>query len=86
MSAARVTDRLLTLGDVADYLGCSVRTVKRRVRAGGLPAYRDGRLVRVREADLARYVAERVARAAPAAIRPVRAAGPRLRPGEKLWD
>ncbi len=33
--------RLLTLRDVAGELGCSVATVKRRVRAGVLPAFVD---------------------------------------------
>jgi excisionase family DNA binding protein len=52
-----VTDRLLTLDEVARTIGCSVATVKRRVRAGLIPVFRDGRIVRLREADLRRYVA-----------------------------
>lgn len=75
---------LLTLPQVADRLGCSVATVKRRIRDGALLTFRDGRLVRVRELDLDRYIAEHVTRTAPA-----RGASPRggvtLAPGERLW-
>lgn len=51
--------RLLTLPEVCDALGCSPKTLQRRIRAGELPVIRDGRLVRVHPADLARYVAAR---------------------------
>ena len=47
---------LMTLQDVADYLRCSLKTVKRRVDAGDLPVIRDGRMVRVHPRDLNRYV------------------------------
>jgi excisionase family DNA binding protein len=76
--------RLLTLQDVAHELRCSVPTVKRRIRSGALPTYRDGRLVRVREDDLRRYVAERVCRRSQTSDRA--AAGRALGPGERLWD
>lgn len=80
-----MTGRLLTLAEVADALGCSVATVKRRIRSGVLPAFVDGRLVRVRDSDLARYVAERVARRSSG--RPVLAgAGSRLPSNARLWD
>ena len=74
---------LLTLRQAAQLLGCSIATVKRRIAAGSLPAFKDGGLVRVREDDLRRYVAERVARAA--AGRPA-ATGSTLAPGARLWD
>jgi excisionase family DNA binding protein len=77
--------RLLTLREVADELRCSVPTVKRRIAVGVLPTYRDGRLVRVREDDLRRYVAERVCHCAQAS-EPTRASGRTLREGERLWD
>ena len=51
--------RLLSLAEVADRLSCSLKTLQRRIRAGDLPVIRDGRLVRVHPADLARYVAAR---------------------------
>jgi excisionase family DNA binding protein len=77
--------RLLTLREVADELRCSVATVKRRIRAGVLPTYRDGHLVRVREDDLRRYVAERVYSRSTTPERAA-AAGQALPKGARLWD
>jgi excisionase family DNA binding protein len=51
--------RLLSLAETADLLGCSMKTLQRRVQAGDLPVIRDGRLVRVHPEDLRRYVAAR---------------------------
>jgi excisionase family DNA binding protein len=51
--------RLLSLAETGDRLGCSLKTLRRRIRAGELPVIRDGRLLRVHPADLARYVAAR---------------------------
>ncbi len=76
-------DELLTLPQVAARLSCSVATVKRRIRSGALPAYRDGRLVRVRKLDVDRYVAERVTRSA-SERKPL--VGVVLAPDERLWD
>lgn len=78
--------RLLTLRQVANELGCSVATVKRRIRSGALPAFVDGRIVRVREADLTRYVAERVSRRTQAEAACQSVAGRTLPPGSRLWD
>lgn len=80
-----MTGRLLTLPEVADALGCSVATVKRRIGSGVLPAFVDGRLVRVRDADLARYVAERVVRRS-SGRRVSAAVGLSLAPNARLWD
>jgi excisionase family DNA binding protein len=77
-------NRLLTLDQVADELGCSISTVKRRVRHGVLPVFKDDGIVRVREADLRRYVIERVKRLQPG--RPAIAGGYELPPGDRLWD
>lgn len=77
-------EALLTLDQAAGYLGCSRATVKRRIRSGVLPAMRDGRLVRVRESDLARYIAEHTTRRASTGA--VLIAGVTLKPGERLWD
>jgi excisionase family DNA binding protein len=79
-----MTDRLLTLRAAAAVLGCGLTSVKRRVAAGELPVFRDGRLVRVREGDLARYVAERVQRraATPSDVPP----GSDLPAEGRLWD
>jgi excisionase family DNA binding protein len=77
-----VNERLLTLTETADLLGVSVATVKRRVRAGAVPVFRDGKIVRVRECDLRRYVTGRIeTRRAPALL----AIGVDLHPGERLW-
>lgn len=78
-----MTDRLLTLREAAAVLGCGLTSIKRRVAAGQLPVFRDGRIVRVRERDLARFVAERVQRRVPAAPRP---AGCDLPAEGRLWD
>jgi excisionase family DNA binding protein len=51
--------RLLNIGEVADVLGVSIKTVRRRIEAGELPVIRDGRVVRVHPNDLDRYVASR---------------------------
>ena len=50
--------RLLDTSEVAAILGCSTRTVLRRIGDGRLPAFRDGGMVRVSEADLTAYIEE----------------------------
>jgi len=45
-------DDLLDIASVADYLGVSERTVYNKVRSGELPAFKVGRLWRVRRRDL----------------------------------
>lgn len=52
-------DRLLSLSDTAEILGCSLKTIRRRVDAGELATIRDGRLVRVHPNDLNRYIQNR---------------------------
>ena len=49
-------EKLLSLPDTAEILGCSIRTVRRRVKAGDLATIRDGGLVRVHPEDLQRYI------------------------------
>lgn len=47
----------ISLSTAADILGISVHTVRRRIAAGELPAYRTGRrIIRVRVADLERLL------------------------------
>ena len=77
-------DSLLTLAEAADYLGCSTATVKRWIAAGSLPTFRVGRVVRVREQDLERFVALHTASRAGDA--PATAAGVTLEAGARLWD
>lgn len=52
---------LLPVATVARLLRVSTRTVERRVATGALPVVRDGRVIRVRTADFARYLEEHVA-------------------------
>ena len=55
---AQDVPRLLTLLEVAEYLGVSAKTVRRLLRRG-LPCVRLGRVVRFRQADLLRFVEAR---------------------------
>ena len=48
---------VLTLREAAAFLRCSPDTVKRRVRAGKLPASKTGRRWHFRRADLERWAA-----------------------------
>jgi excisionase family DNA binding protein len=77
--------RLLTYDEAADVLRCSQATVKRRVAEGALDAFADGRLRRIREDDLVRFVAERVVRRGGKPPKPG-ASGRALAPGARLWD
>ncbi len=54
-----VVPRLLTIKDAAETLGVSVKTLRRRIDAGGLPVFRDGRLIRIHPEDLARFINSR---------------------------
>lgn len=47
---------MLTVGDVAQQLGVSDKTVRRLVAAGDLIAYRIGGSIRVKQADLDAYL------------------------------
>lgn len=49
----RTSNPYLTLAEASEYLGQSVKTLRRRIATGALPAYRFGpRLLRVRLRDL----------------------------------
>ncbi len=85
--------RLLTLGQAADLLGVSPRTVRRRIDTGRLPCFRDGRILRVPSSALEAYVKQRVAKAldAPTPLRKVWpsnpvVSGPSLTKRPRLWD
>lgn len=57
---ATTSNPYLTLAQASEYLGQSVKTLRRRIAAGALPAYRFGpRLIRVRLHDLD-AIAERI--------------------------
>jgi excisionase family DNA binding protein len=78
-------ERLLTIVETAEMLGCSARTIRRRIGEGALPAFRDRGLVRVREGDFERYVAANVTRAV-LTHGGARTGGVVLRADERLWD
>jgi len=48
--------RLLSLRDTSEILGCSIKTLRRRIDAGKLAVIHDGRLVRIHPDDLNRYI------------------------------
>ena len=52
-------DRLLTVREVAAYLGVSAKTVERKARLGMLPSLRVFGRVRFRRSDVASWLAER---------------------------
>jgi excisionase family DNA binding protein len=56
-----MTSRLLTLEQAAEQLAVSTRTLRRWIASGAIPAFRHGRIVRVREIDLHRFISERMA-------------------------
>ncbi|MBX3704006.1 MAG: helix-turn-helix domain-containing protein [Steroidobacteraceae bacterium] len=58
-------NRPLTLDEVAEYLQCSVRTIRREIGAGRLRAVRIRHLTRIDPADLAAYIAGQRERAWP---------------------
>ncbi|MFU8890627.1 MAG: helix-turn-helix domain-containing protein [Anaerosomatales bacterium] len=69
-------DDLLDIASVADYLGVSERTVYNKVRSGELPAFKVGRLWRVRRRDLEAWIDLRQRGGTePAVLRPVELRG-----------
>ena len=50
---------LLTLEDVRQVLGCSLKTLRRRIEDGALAVIRDGCLIRIHPDDLQRYIQQR---------------------------
>ena len=59
LTPAPTPPRLLTLAETAQALGCSIKTVRRRIAARDLPAIHDGRLIRIDPEDFRRYLASR---------------------------
>lgn len=58
--------KLLTLLDAAERLSVSEKTLRRVIAAGELSIVRIGRLVRIREADLERFILASLRREEPA--------------------
>jgi excisionase family DNA binding protein len=55
-SRPSVRSRWLTVGEVAERLRCSARTVRRRITLGELTAFKFGGSVRVQESDLQAFI------------------------------
>jgi excisionase family DNA binding protein len=72
--------RLLTLREAARLLNVSPRTIQRRVRTGQLSVFRDGRIVRIPEAALLRYIDRRTVPAAEPRPAPRQAPAPAQAP------
>jgi excisionase family DNA binding protein len=53
----RPLSRMRTIGETADILNASSRTVRRHLDSGALPVHRIGRLVRIADADIALFLA-----------------------------
>ncbi|MEX0992077.1 MAG: helix-turn-helix domain-containing protein [Actinomycetota bacterium] len=53
------SDRLLTVGEVANAMRVSNMTVYRLIKAGQLAAIRVGKNYRIRESDVDRYLSSR---------------------------
>jgi excisionase family DNA binding protein len=56
ITAAFTIPRLLSVARVAEVLGCSGPTVRRRITAGLLPAVTEGKQIKVRGDDLRDYI------------------------------
>jgi excisionase family DNA binding protein len=52
----RRSDEWLSTGESAQYLGITPRTLYRLIDRGDLPAYRFGRVIRLRAGDVEDYV------------------------------
>ncbi|MCU1491589.1 MAG: DNA-binding protein [Acidimicrobiaceae bacterium] len=48
--------RWLSTRHAADYLGVNLRTLYRFIDEGAIPGYKFGRVIRLKESDLERYV------------------------------
>jgi excisionase family DNA binding protein len=59
VSTQTANSRLLTIRDVADLAGVSIMTVRRWIYEQGLQIHRLGRLVRISQADLAAFLADK---------------------------
>ena len=77
---------LLTIEQAAQQLNCSPATLKRRLRTGALPSFRDGRLTRIRQTDLDHYIEQRLCLPAESTLTATRVETQTLAPGRKLYE
>jgi len=54
--------RLLTVKDAAEFLGCSEAAVRKWIYQGRLPKVKVGRLTRLRQSDVEAFVSDGYAR------------------------
>lgn len=50
-------EQFMKLPAAAAILNVSIKTLRRRIKAGELPVIRDGRILRIRPKDLQNYIA-----------------------------
>jgi excisionase family DNA binding protein len=79
-------ERLLTFNEASVALNVSVATVKRRVRQGALPVFADGRIRRIPESAIVRYVAERTFKGRADEKHPGAPVGCPLESRDRLWN
>jgi excisionase family DNA binding protein len=48
--------RMLSVGELADYLGVSCKTITRRIQRGEIRAHRFGQLLRISDEDALTYI------------------------------
>lgn len=65
-----VKEQLMTVGEVASYLSCSVSTVRRLVGRDKIPHYRLGTMVRFRSGEIDSWLATLHGGEIPAEVRP----------------
>jgi len=53
-----MAEKLYTVAQAAEYLQCSLSTIRRRIREGHLTAIKNGRLVRIRESELGKMLTD----------------------------
>jgi len=75
-----IASRLLSVFDAAELLGVSPDTVRRWIASGELPAFRHGRILRVPEVEVARFIAGHTSTPKAAPKPRGRAAAPRTTP------
>ncbi len=60
-----MSDEILTIREVADYLKIGERTAYRLAQEGALPAFKVGGSWRVRRVDLERWIVEQITASSP---------------------
>lgn len=64
-----VKERLMTTDEIAEFLSCSVSTVRRFAARGEIPHYRLGKLLRFRRSEVENWLTRRQFGAVPHELR-----------------